>query len=115
MFAWFSDRLRARLTRRMWKARGEWLSPLSKADADTLVRYTVEVEIDAFRRCTRVLLAVAALVIMTLSLTACEPGPECIRSHSEMTWVPVWTGKTSTLHPVWTSVCDSYAKETAKP
>jgi hypothetical protein len=62
----------------------------------------------------RVAAAVAVTAVVALGLTGCDPGPECIESHSELTWVPVFNGKTSTLQPVWTSVCTEYAKETPK-
>ena len=63
----------------------------------------------------RVAVAVAGVVLVGSLTVACDPGPECVKSHSELTWVPVFNGKTSTIHPVWTSVCDEYAKESPKP
>jgi hypothetical protein len=46
-----------------------------------------------------------------LGLSACDPGPECVRSHMETQWVTVIGYKGSvSMHPVFVSVCDQYAK-----
>ncbi|QBZ73415.1 hypothetical protein SEA_HEATHER_45 [Streptomyces phage Heather] len=61
------------------------------------------------RRAVATSLAGLALV-GSVSLTACDPGPECVESHLETQWQPIFNGKTTTLHPVMISVCDRYAE-----
>ncbi|WP_030855262.1 hypothetical protein [Streptomyces sp. NRRL S-475] len=56
---------------------------------------------------------VAVLVLFMLLCTGCDDGPDCKRSHTETQWVPVFNGKTTTIHPVFVSVCDEY-EETSK-
>jgi hypothetical protein len=47
-----------------------------------------------------------------LTLTGCDDGPECLHGHTEITLMPVFNGKTTTLVPVSNFECDEYAKET---
>ena len=63
----------------------------------------------------RAAVVAVSVVAAAAVLTGCDPGPECVKSHGEMTLVPIWTGKTTTIQPVWTDVCDEYAKETKAP
>ncbi|CAA07142.1 gp18 [Lomovskayavirus C31] len=62
----------------------------------------------------RVAAAIAGVALVGAVTVGCDPGPECIESHSEMTWVPMYNGKTTTLQPVWTTVCTKYETETPK-
>jgi hypothetical protein len=59
--------------------------------------------------------ALAGAALVGALTTGCDDGPECIRSHTDWHFIPVYNGKTTTL--VWTpyTVCDEYAKESAKP
>lgn len=59
----------------------------------------------------RVAIALAAMVAALLGLSACDPGPRCVHSHLETQWVTVvgYKGGIS-VHPVFVSVCDKYAK-----
>jgi hypothetical protein len=50
-----------------------------------------------------------------LTLTGCDDGPECLEGHTEVTLMPVFNGKTTTLVPVTNFECDVYAKESEKP
>ncbi|CAD80140.1 gp18 [Streptomyces phage phiBT1] len=58
----------------------------------------------------RNLAAVGVAAVAMLTLSACDTGPECIESHSEMHMMPVYNGKTTILQPVWTTVCTKYAE-----
>ncbi|QAX94742.1 hypothetical protein HOV12_gp50 [Streptomyces phage Lilbooboo] len=64
----------------------------------------------------RVAAAVAGVVLVGALTVECDDGPPCVDSHVETTWMPVFNGKTTTLQPVITTVCDRYAepKETAQ-
>ncbi|QAY26966.1 hypothetical protein SEA_SHAWTY_42 [Streptomyces phage Shawty] len=56
--------------------------------------------------------AVAAVVaVAALGLTGCDDGPECVDSHTTVTLIPVFNGKTTTLVPTTQVVCDRYADE----
>jgi len=60
----------------------------------------------------RVALAIGAMLAALLGLSACDPGPRCERSHLETQWVTVVGYKGSvSVHPVFVSVCDKYAKQ----
>lgn len=51
-----------------------------------------------------------------LGVSACDPGPKCVRDHSETEYhVVVGTDGNVSMQPVYVDVCDEYAKETPKP
>ncbi|MFE0699392.1 hypothetical protein [Streptomyces sp. NPDC058872] len=52
-------------------------------------------------------LVIAAVLI--LSGCKVSDGPECVKYETRMSLVPVFTGKTTTMHPVTTTVCVKYA------
>lgn len=62
----------------------------------------------------RVAAALAGVALVGSLTVACDPGPECLESHLETTYMPVYNGKTTTIQPVYTTVCDRYAEETPK-
>jgi hypothetical protein len=63
-----------------------------------------------------VILVIGAMLVALLGLSACDPGPECIKDHTEITYTTVIGPNGSvSLQPTFTDVCDEYAKETAKP
>ena len=53
---------------------------------------------------------IALVAVSGVLVVGCDPGPKCLRSHTETHTTLVSTGKT--LHPVITtvSVCDEYEK-----
>lgn len=61
----------------------------------------------------RIALAVAGVALVAASATACDTGPECLDSHVVTSYVPVYnaTTKTTSIHPVFTVVCDRYAED----
>jgi hypothetical protein len=47
-----------------------------------------------------------------LGLSACDPGPECIKDHTEVQYQTVIGPNGSvSMQPVFIDVCDAYAKE----
>ncbi|MET8691760.1 hypothetical protein ABZV65_04345 [Streptomyces bauhiniae] len=58
--------------------------------------------------------AVVGAVLVGTLVTGCDTGPECLRSHTDVTYLPIYNGKTTTIQPVFNVVCDEYAKEPPK-
>jgi hypothetical protein len=55
------------------------------------------------------------MLVALLGLSACDPGPECTRDHSETQYqVVVGADGNVSMQPVFIDVCDEYAKETQK-
>jgi len=59
----------------------------------------------------RVAAAVVGVALVGALTTACDTGPECVESHTTVTLIPVFNGKTTTLVPTTQVICDRYAKE----
>jgi hypothetical protein len=56
-------------------------------------------------RWRRFVVVLVATVLIGLGLSACDPGKPCKRYAQTITWMPVFNGKTTTLHPVFSSTC----------
>ena len=56
---------------------------------------------------------VLGLILAVGLLSGCEDR-ECLESHLELTWMPMYqpATQTTTLSPMWLPVCDRYAPET---
>lgn len=66
-------------------------------------------------RITRIALTIGAMLAALLGLSACDPGPECVKEHTETQYqVVVGPDGNVGMQPVFIDVCDEYAKETQK-
>lgn len=59
----------------------------------------------------RAAVAVVSVALVGALTTACDTGPACVESHTTVTLIPVFNGKTTTLVPTTQVVCDRYEGE----
>ena len=53
----------------------------------------------------RFAVALVAALLIGLGLTACTPAKPCKQYTYTTTWMPVFNGKTTTIHPIFSSTC----------
>lgn len=56
-------------------------------------------------------LALAVGLFLALTLSACEQPRPCADWGSTITWVPVSSGNSVTMHPIITPICERYEDE----